>query len=162
PCELGNSPCAAAPQCRSFARIAATSITIRGARRLAQGGMQRYFTAAHDKPYRGQPGRRAWLAPLALCLAVGGRAAPELRPAAGPTPGAVAAAVARQQQEASGRRTSAARDHLGVPYRHGGPSPDTGCDCAGPRSYARQQGLGRKQPGSSPATALMGTWIEKK
>src|SRR5690606_32499109 len=137
PCELGNSPCAAAPQCRSFARIAATSITIRGARRLAQAGMQRYFTAAHDKPYRGQPGRRAWL--LALCLALGGCAAPELRPvtdpgildaqdlaaasaSADPIGALVTRKLTRQQQAANEPLISAALDQLGVPYRYGGSS----------------------------------------
>lgn len=141
--------------------------------------MQRYFTAAHDKPYRGQPGRRAWLPSLALCLALGGCAAPELRPvadpgildaqdlaaasaSADPIGALVTRKLTRQQQAANEPLISAALDQLGVPYRYGGSSPDTGFDCSGLVSYAAQQALGMKLPRSSSAIALMGTSIEKK
>lgn len=54
-----------------------------------------------------------------------------------------------------------ALDQLGIPYRYGGSSPDTGFDCSGLVAYSAERGLGLKLPRNSSAIASMGTSVDK-
>lgn len=55
-----------------------------------------------------------------------------------------------------------ALDQLGVRYRYGGSSPDTGFDCSGLVAYSAERALGLKLPRNSSAMALIGTSIDKQ
>jgi len=71
--------------------------------------------------------------------------------------------LSRERQQAiANPLIDEALDQLGVRYRYGGSSPDTGFDCSGLVAYSAQQALGLKLPRNSSAMALLGTAIDKK
>lgn len=55
-----------------------------------------------------------------------------------------------------------ALDQLGVRYRYGGASPDTGFDCSGLITYTAERAWGLKLPRNTSAIALIGTSIDKR
>lgn len=71
--------------------------------------------------------------------------------------------LSRERQQAiADPLISEALDQLGVRYRYGGSSPDTGFDCSGLVTYTAERAWGVKLPRSASAMALMGTSIDKK
>lgn len=122
--------------------------------------------------------RYAGLAALGLCVLLAGCA--NTRPAANrtaldsqdaawaasssdPIGSLVARKLSRERQQAIGDPLiNEALDQLGVRYRYGGSSPDTGFDCSGLVAYSAQRALGLKLPRNSSAMALMGTAIDKQ
>nr|WP_242697325.1 C40 family peptidase [Bordetella petrii] len=122
--------------------------------------------------------RHAGLAVVALCVLLAGCAAP--RPGADsgaldsqdaawaarsddPIGSLVTRKLSRERQQAiANPLIDEALDQLGVRYRYGGSSPDTGFDCSGLVVYSAQHALGLKLPRNSSAMALMGTAIDRK
>jgi cell wall-associated NlpC family hydrolase len=49
-----------------------------------------------------------------------------------------------------------ALSHIGVPYRYGGSSPDTGFDCSGFVQYVYRQGAGLALPRNTEALSALG------
>jgi len=74
--------------------------------------------------------------------------------------------LARHQSYAHGsaKTTSAlastALSVLGIKYRYGGETPDTGFDCSGLVSYAAEKSLGLKLPRQSAQMARLGTSVK--
>lgn len=68
---------------------------------------------------------------------------------------------AERQQAIVNPLIDTALDQLGIRYRYGGSSPDTGFDCSGLVAYSAEQGLGLKLPRNASAIALVGTSIDK-
>lgn len=56
---------------------------------------------------------------------------------------------------------STALDVLGVKYKYGGESPNTGFDCSGLVSYAAEKSLGLKLPRRSADMARLGTSVKR-
>ncbi|MNK08522.1 Murein DD-endopeptidase MepH precursor [compost metagenome] len=56
---------------------------------------------------------------------------------------------------------SEALNYLGIRYRFGGNSPDTGFDCSGLVAYSAERSLGLKLPRNAAAIAQQGTSITK-
>lgn len=54
-----------------------------------------------------------------------------------------------------------ALDQLGIRYRYGGSSPDTGFDCSGLVAYTAERALGLKLPRNASAMAALGMSIDK-
>lgn len=77
-------------------------------------------------------------------------------------------ALATRQRGAKRRMASTnpligtALDQLGIRYRYGGSSPDTGFDCSGLVAYTAEQALGLKLPRNAAAMALVGTSIDRR
>lgn len=142
--------------------------------------MHRYFSAANNRSQRSRIVRRGLLPLVATCLLLAGCAGtrpqsastdPALFPddlaqaakSADPIGALVARKLTRERQQAvNDPLISVALEQLGVPYRYGGSSPDTGFDCSGLVSYTAEQALGVRLPRSSSAMALLGTAIDKK
>ncbi|HBI83408.1 C40 family peptidase [Orrella sp. NBD-18] len=55
-----------------------------------------------------------------------------------------------------------AMSHLGISYRYGGKSPDTGFDCSGLVLYSAQQSLGLKLPPRADEQALLGSYVSRQ
>lgn len=55
-----------------------------------------------------------------------------------------------------------AMSHLGIHYRYGGKSPDTGFDCSGLVLYSAQQSLGLKLPARADQQAQLGVDISRQ
>ncbi|MBV7481985.1 C40 family peptidase [Bordetella sp. BOR01] len=141
--------------------------------------MHRHFTRT---PYRQGPGSvgRGLVIAAALCVLLAGCAGTGPRPgsdtgaldsedlaqaasSADPIGTLVTRKLTRERQQAiADPLISEALDQLGVRYRYGGSSPDTGFDCSGLVAYTAERALGLKLPRNSSAMALMGTAIEKK
>ncbi|MBO9357713.1 hypothetical protein GG851_27290 [Bordetella petrii] len=142
--------------------------------------MQRHPTSALDTQGTGYISRRAGLLAVALGLLLAGCAG--TGPHSGASSGAldsqdialaarsadpigtlVTRKLSRERQQAiADPLIDVALDQLGVRYRYGGSSPDTGFDCSGLVAYTAEQALGLKLPRNSSAMALMGTAIDKK
>lgn len=56
---------------------------------------------------------------------------------------------------------STALSVLGIKYRYGGETPDTGFDCSGLVSYAAEKSLGLKLPRQSAQMARLGTSVKR-
>ncbi|WP_175493106.1 C40 family peptidase [Achromobacter sp. NFACC18-2] len=56
---------------------------------------------------------------------------------------------------------SEALNHLGIRYRFGGSSPDTGFDCSGLVAYSAERGLGLKLPRNAAEIARQGVAVAK-
>lgn len=56
---------------------------------------------------------------------------------------------------------SEALNHLGIRYRFGGNSPDTGFDCSGLVAYSAERGLGLKLPRNAAEIARQGVAVAK-
>ncbi|APX76656.1 C40 family peptidase [Achromobacter insolitus] len=56
---------------------------------------------------------------------------------------------------------SEALNHLGIRYRFGGTSPDTGFDCSGLVTYTAERSLGLKLPRNAAEMAQLGTSVNK-
>ena len=56
---------------------------------------------------------------------------------------------------------SEALNHLGIRYRFGGSSPDTGFDCSGLVAYSAERGLGLKLPRNAAEIAQQGVAVAK-
>ncbi|OZI51107.1 C40 family peptidase [Bordetella genomosp. 4] len=69
---------------------------------------------------------------------------------------------AERQQAIANPLIDTALDQLGIRYRFGGSSPDTGFDCSGLVAYSAEHGLGLKLPRNASAIALVGTSIDKQ
>lgn len=69
---------------------------------------------------------------------------------------------AERQQAIADPLIDTALDQLGIRYRYGGSSPDTGFDCSGLVAYSAEHGLGLKLPRNASAIALVGTSIDKQ
>ena len=142
--------------------------------------MLRHLIRTDDTPGFGPAGRGLGLLAIAACVLLAGCASQ------GPRPGADAGALDSQdlawatssddpigtlvtrklsrerQQAIADPLISEALDQLGVRYRYGGSSPDTGFDCSGLVAYTAERALGLKLPRNSSAMALMGTAIDKQ
>ncbi|GAB3321200.1 C40 family peptidase [Bordetella tumulicola] len=68
---------------------------------------------------------------------------------------------AQRRQAIGNPMISEALDQLGIRYRYGGTSPDTGFDCSGLVFYSAERALGLKLPRDSSSMALVGTAIDK-
>lgn len=55
-----------------------------------------------------------------------------------------------------------AMSHLGISYRYGGKSPDTGFDCSGLVLYSAQQSLGLKLPPRADDQAQLGNYVRRE
>lgn len=55
-----------------------------------------------------------------------------------------------------------AMTHLGISYRYGGKSPDTGFDCSGLVLYSAQQSLGLKLPPRADDQAQLGSYVSRQ
>ncbi|MCD0504512.1 C40 family peptidase [Bordetella petrii] len=139
--------------------------------------MHRQF-ARTDSPNK--PGRGPALLAIGLCVLLAGCAGNSGRrgadgdalspqdlarasASADPIGALVQRKLSRERQQAiADPLVSEALDQLGVRYRYGGSSPDTGFDCSGLVTYSAQRALGLKLPRNSSAMALMGTAIDKK
>jgi len=69
------------------------------------------------------------------------------------------------QQLRNDRRThplvSVALNHLGVPYRFGGASPDAGFDCSGLVAYSAEKALNLKLPRNAAEMSQRGTLVDR-
>lgn len=83
-------------------------------------------------------------------------ASPVLRPKAELTPRAFDEIAAARGREIALQALS----HLGVPYRYGGSSPETGFDCSGLVHYVYRRAAGLALPRSSEAMSVVGSAIE--
>lgn len=65
------------------------------------------------------------------------------------------------QNNSSTPMLSEAMSHLGIRYRFGGRSPDTGFDCSGLVAYSAERSLGLKLPRNAAEISRWGTAIDK-
>lgn len=133
------------------------------------------MTRAHDTQSDGLTDRMLGLLAVTLCLLLAGCAgsgthrdadADTLDPAdlalASLSKDPIGALVSAQRRQAIGNpMISEALDQLGIRYRYGGTSPDTGFDCSGLVFYSAERALGLTLPRNSSSMALVGTAIDK-
>lgn len=88
-------------------------------------------------------------------------AAPEMTdwPQTPPSPAATAASI--QESGLIGGLLGQANELIGVPYRNGGTSPDSGFDCSGFVSYLFKNTLGMNLPRSSKDMSRVGEKVDK-
>jgi len=136
------------------------------------------MTRAHDTQRKSLSFRIPGLLITALCVVLAGCASTsrhsadadllsdqdiELASLSSDPIGALAARTrsAERRQSVVNPLIDEALDQLGIRYRYGGSSPDTGFDCSGLVAYSAERGLGLKLPRNSSAMALVGTSIDK-
>ena len=92
-----------------------------------------------------------------MALLLGACAAPPRTSVLAPDPGAGGIIIGGIPSERLREIALHALSHIGVPYRYGGNSPQTGFDCSGLVGYVYSRGAGVRLPRSTEALSAVGT-----
>jgi len=106
------------------------------------------------------PGKLTRTALLAAMLATGSAAWSAETPSA-PAPNGAMTRLQHLRERAS-ELTLEAMSMLGIPYKYGGTSPDTGMDCSGLIQHIFKEAWGKELPRTAREMSHVGTKVDKK